>query len=251
LESAKTQKWLPNEAVPGTDVDEFRPYVPAAAGTFEPNHSPVVGAPEFRVQNGYWEDMLRDPDFQRDYYRRVGEEVRRRLEKEFESLKSQYLEEGKNEGIALGLGEGRQELLRLQARLDQIASEIVLAKETLMRSHEAELTACLRHLIKQFMVATGNEVLPAIEAWVGDVLEEFRVQGAITVYVAPKEFEKFQPTKTAGTRWKLASDEKLKEGEVRCQCDSGGAVFTRPDQWAKLEKILHQHFPNLPSQETK
>lgn len=241
MESAKTQKW--SHSQPTTEADEFTPFVAAAASAFNATVTPIAGAPEFRVQNGYWEDMIKDPDFQRDYFRRVSEEVRRRLESEFESLRKQYLEEGKNEGRTLGINEGRAELQRLQRQLEALSSEIATQKETLLREHEAELSDCLRHLVSQFMLAGKTDLVPSIEKWIAGIVDEFKATGGVTVYLSKAEFDRFSSAGiTGGERWKVEMDENLKEGEVRCSCSTGGALFSRPAQWQKLEAILQQYF---------
>lgn len=208
----------------------------------------------FRLSPGFWDAMTSDP--------LVREELRRELEARIESGINERLrletatvfDEARDRGYRAGFDAGHEAGLKegavsghdrwrlIESKLDEVCKDIVENRGLLLSAHERAWSSALRHLLKRFLVPHASSIGELVSAWLEEALARFSSTARVSIRVSPPDYEQWAahlPQK-AGKTWEIQPDATLPRGEVSCECEDGGIVFSATEELNKLDAWLSQ-----------
>ncbi|MBY0371878.1 hypothetical protein K2X33_14430, partial [bacterium] len=199
------------------------------------------GDGSFQLPTFFWDAVEHDPAMAQEFERRVELRARQILENESSEMWKSLKAAAHQEGVALGLEEGKVQLEALVQTLE--ATRAVLAQERgeLLHQHEKELCALLKHLVDRFLQPISTERLNGLQAWVEESMGAATNQTTVQVALSPKvhaEVEGHPSLKVTGWAW--VADPSLKDGDLRVELEGGGLSFSTEEQVGRLQQKLDE-----------
>lgn len=229
MESVKNKKSSP---------DEFQAFTPKSQAAFS-THQPEK-AQGFAFSGSLWNSLISDPELRVQLEGLVEQRVKARLDRGFEEFRGQVKEIARIEGLAQGKAEAAAIVAEYGKRLEAVADELLREKEQILHGHEKQWCQALSHLLRRFLVPNAAEKLAAIELWLRESMQGFADKGKIYVFLPTADLEKMQPYLPAGghQKWEFRKDASMAEGDVRCECEGAGFIFSPNEQWKRLQETL-------------
>ena len=229
MDSVKNKKSSP---------DEFQAFTPKSQATFS-THQPSMPV-GFAFSGSLWNSLISDPELRSQLEALVEQRVKERLDRGFEEFRGQVKEIARLEGLAQARMEVTAAVAQFGTRIEGICAEILREKERVLHDHEKQWCQALSHLLRRFLVPNAAEKLAAIESWLKESMQGFADKGKIYVYLPAEDMEKMQPFLPSGaqTKWEFRKDASMAPGEVRCECEGAGFIFSPNEQWKRLQEML-------------
>lgn len=230
-----------DQTIKKSSPDEFRPLVTASSESF-------------RLAPGFWEAMTSNPlvreELRRELDARVEAAIAERLASKTESAFEEARDRGYHAGFEAGQRAGLQDASSLvqerwkliESKLSAVCGDILENRAVLLSAHERAWGAALRHLLRRFLVPQASSVGELVTAWLSEALARFSSSARILIRVSPDDYEQWAmhlPEK-AGRAWEIQPDASLPVGEVSCECEDGGVVFSSNEELGKLDAWLSQ-----------
>lgn len=235
--SAKTQKLFLNPP----DADGFCDYALAEASprlaptAFQAAAGGAAGT-SFGLPEVFWNWVKEDPEVNQQFEALIAAKVEERLE----TLRASALAEAQAKGKAEGLEQGRlaaqAELKDQKAALQGIGQALLRDKATLLLDHEALWVAALGHVLKRFLVPERELALAEIDGWLKDSLSSFEQKGKIRLHLCDADYRRLEEMlhELPKSNWELVRDTNLIAGEVRCETNAGGILFSSEQEMKHL-----------------
>lgn len=226
--------------------DEFLPFraevVPATGFAAEESGAEV---PAFQVADALWTTLTTDPGLKAELDRliesRVGNEIRARVQSGEKELRESIARQAREDGLALGRQEAHAEAQALRGNVDEVCRRVLEAGHQQLNRYESLWMESLSRLLKRFLVRNDTQVADRIRTWLRDSLEGIKATDQVSVYLSPAEFERLSGHfGSGGDGWRWAPDATLADGDVRCETEMGGALFSSGDQLARLERLIDE-----------
>jgi len=212
---------------------------------------PVVEAstPEssFGLPDAFWQWMESDSELRRQFDRMIGERVAQGLEKRFLALKDQVEKEAHQEGFQKGMAEAAERVQATETKLTTICDEVLRQKSKLMHDHENRWAQAFSHLLRRFLVPGRELALETLRSWLTESLTSFGQTGRVRIHLSAEDYQRLRESLTsiAEKNWEFAADATLNPGEVHCECDGGGILFSEGSELQRLESWIERFGTHL------
>jgi flagellar biosynthesis/type III secretory pathway protein FliH len=241
--------------------EEFRPAVsePAsgegkAASDFS-SAVPPQNNVGFRFGQQFWERVHSDDRLRAELDQMISERVntrfemnRKAFEEALETERKGELEKAREQGRAAGFEVGRSagrdeafaekkaEIENALASMGNVTTTVLREKENMLRSHERMWLETLEYLFESCLIPREKEILHNISEWLTSLLDEFSKTKTVRIYVSSESLRAYKvAAELEGFHhWAIQADEQLGAGDIRCECDNGGVLFSDK---AALEKV--------------
>jgi len=128
---------------------------------------------------------------------------------------------------------------QLKSSLTEICERVLREKENLLHSHEELWCRAFTHLLRRFLVPYEQVSAETLRRWLEESLIEFPKEAKVTIHVSERDCDSFSLIlgPSANEPWRFVKDSMLKAGEVACECEAGGLIFSpgaeidRLDAW--------------------
>lgn len=224
----------------------FQPFNPE--GVRESGFEGAYSEPKdsaFQVTEALWTTIQSDAVLKANLDRlideRVGTEIRARVQAGERELREATIREARETGLAEARAEARRESTHLRAEMDSVCQKVIEAGRAQLNLHEPIWVRALSLLLKRFLVPNDAEVVVRLQKWMRESLEGLTNQAEVRVFLPPAQYERLADTLGAsGKGWIWKSDPSLAEGDVRCETEMGGVIFSPGEQAARLERIVEE-----------
>lgn len=244
--------------------DEFKPFTGEVCpknevhssilkplGEKDRNASPGT---HFSISPSVWRALQEEPEYQKQFKQSVDLAVSDYVKKEFSQIKESSKKEGFNRGqkegfeagFKRGFGEGQKLVEQLQERLDEVCRQVLNNQRHVLQSHEKVWASAMAKLLKCFMVPRSEEIIKELSDWLHRSLEEVAPNQKVKIYLPTDEMQRLSHvlTNQGEENWEFRSDDTLKTGELRCESEMGGVIFSPGEQLTKLENWIDEQFPH-------
>lgn len=220
----------------------FLPFLSGAEPRREPEVIVTAPAEPFRMGEELWTTLLTDASLRAELDRlvdeRIGAEIERRVGVGEQEWRQRAHEEARAEGLAEARSQAAREAQMLRGEVAAVCAEIRSAGSARLNQHEPVWMRALGTLLRRFLVARPEESADRIRSWLRESLEGLESSAEIRVYVSPASFERLTGNLGEGSGWRWIADANLKEGEIRCETETGGVLFSPGEQADRLERLL-------------
>jgi flagellar biosynthesis/type III secretory pathway protein FliH len=228
---------------------EFRPYVvPAAPDKPVAAETQAAHGDRFHLPGQLLQVLWSDPSFSEQWEEVIEQRVRERYERDQTQLREQTVAAARAEGLKQGIEQGKALLDETCQRLETVVRRVLFEKESLLRSHERVWAEGMLHLLKRFLVPRPEELMSVISAWLDDCLRAFTQKGNVRILLCPSDYSALVQGLSfrvhPPTIYQFGSDESLAPGDIRCECDGGGAFFSPSQELSELHGYLEGIFQN-------
>lgn len=203
---------------------------------------------DFRLSEDFWKVFTSDPAMRQELDRmiegRVHKELQEKTEREHAEAKVRMLEEVSRKGFEAGYQHGldasRETIHQALRTLEDVAKTVLSRQSEILASHETLWCATLKHLLKRFRVPEGTIMASEIESWVSESLDVASSESRLKVFLSTKEYERVNGTsgEVSNTHFVFEKDESLQQGEIRCESEMGGIIFSPEKGLRELESII-------------
>lgn len=208
----------------------------ASSSSFEPGKVSSTAAPVFAVSDSFWDNLSSDPELREEFESRISVLADRRMQSSLLTEKAKAIEEGRKEGIERGIREAKASFAAAELKLSDACQSVLDQKAKLMGDHQVLWMESFSRLLERFLVPNRKVALEYIDSWISKGVGEFEKAGKVNLYLSPVDHKLLvEETKSAHPHWEVLEDIKLAPGEVRCECDRGGMVFSPNEQLKELE----------------
>jgi flagellar biosynthesis/type III secretory pathway protein FliH len=196
--------------------------------------------PVFALSQSFWLLLGNDPELRREFDRQIEIKAEALMHETLEREKAKAIAIATAEGRKLGFDEAQTQLNEITSQLETIVAETLNQRATLLREHEAEWLRTFSRLLERFLVPQRNLAVDYLTTWLRDSLGTLEESGKVWIFLATPDFKKLESSlRSLGEgRWEISEDMKLAPGEIRCECDRGGAIFSPSEQMTKLEEWI-------------
>jgi flagellar biosynthesis/type III secretory pathway protein FliH len=230
---------------PNPEMDVFVPFNPEPfreSGFESPSGG---GVPAFQVADALWATLTTDPllkvELDRLVEERIGSEIRARVAAGEKELREKITLEAREAGLLEAKAQAAASADALRTELDAICRQVLDASKSRTERHETVWIQALSLLLKRFLVPNDAQVVERIQRWLRESLEDVAKGAAVDVFLSPEQYQRLSAgLGKSGPHWKWHSDPSLNEGEIRCETDQGGVVFSPGEQWERLDRIVRE-----------
>jgi hypothetical protein len=195
----------------------------------------------FSMTSAFWETLEKDADVKKEFNERVEKRAREIIDTESAPQRAAIYDGAREQGLAEGLAEARQEAQKLFADLEAASGELLKQKEALLHAHERLWCEAITHLSRRFLIPLGPERLVNLKTWLEDSIGDLTRQSKIRVLMAPSVFERVQSSGIPGaSHWEWAEDKTLTDKELRVELVGGGLLFSPQAEAEKLSEKLSE-----------
>ncbi len=226
--------------------DIFQPFNPEAVKDtgFEGSYSEPKDS-AFQVTEALWTTIQGDAVLKRNLDRlideRVGTEIRARVQAGERELREATIKEARETGLAEARAEARAESGQLRSEMEIVCQKVIEAGLGQLNAHEVIWVRSLSLLLKRFLVPNDSQIVPRLQKWMRESLEGLSDHAEVRVFLPPAQYERLADTLGAsGKGWIWKCDPALNEGDVRCETEMGGVIFSPGEQAARLERIVEE-----------
>ncbi len=208
-------------------------------------------SPAFQMSDTLWTTLMADPALKAELDRlietRVGGEIRSRIAAGEAELRSKITQEARQEGLLVGRQEAAAEVAELRDEVTRVCQTVLQKGEARLNDHEELWIRSLAKLLKRFMVPNDAQIVSRIQHWLRESLEGLSERSEVRVYLATAQFHRLaNHLGPMGRSWSWHEDPLLADGDIRCETEMGGTVFSPGDQWNRLEKIVEELLGETP-----
>ncbi len=201
--------------------------------------------PAFKVADALWTTLTTDPLLKGELDRlidaRVGSEIRARVQAGEAALRQQTVEEAREIGLAEARAQTQLEAQALRVEVESVCRSVVELSQRQLNDHEALWIRSLSLLMKRFLVPNDAGIVTRIQRWLKESIEELVDRGEVRVFLSPVQFGRLSASlDSTGEGWAWQADAALADGELRCETNRGGVIFSPGEQWDRLEKVVQE-----------